>query len=138
MNRAVKDLVHGRANGSCECCRCPERFATQPHSVEHILPRTKGGPDDENNLALSYQGCNDAKFIKTHAVDELTNQTVPLFHPRTMQWDEHFAWSADYSEIIPISAVGRATVRELHLNRPGVRNLRRVLYLTGEHPNGPK
>ena len=51
-----------------------------------------------------------------------------------MSWDDHFAWSDDYSEIVPLSAVGRVTVAELCLNRMGVCNLRRILYSMGEHP----
>lgn len=36
--------------------------------------------------------------------------------------------------IIGISSIGRATVEALKLNRPGLMNLRRVLYTLGEHP----
>jgi hypothetical protein len=51
-----------------------------------------------------------------------------------MNWPEHFAWSDDYTEIIPLTPTGRVTVRDLQLNRLGVRNLRRVLHAMGEHP----
>jgi hypothetical protein len=51
-----------------------------------------------------------------------------------MKWDDHFAWSDNYEETIPLTAIGRVTVRELQLNRQGVRNLRRVLFAMGEHP----
>jgi hypothetical protein len=59
---------------------------------------------------------------------------MPLFHPRTMEWSEHFSWSDDHVEVVPLTPIGRVTVRELCLNRSGLRNLRRVLQLTGEHP----
>lgn len=112
----------------------PRTVRDEPHSIEHVQPRAKGGVDDTSNLALACQGCNNHKYVKTHATDELTDEAVPLFNPRTMRWEEHFAWSADFSEIIPLSPVGRATVRELQLNRTGACNLRRVLYAMGEHP----
>ena len=134
VNQATKDLVRRRANGCCEYCRCPEAFAPQPHSIEHIRPRGQGGSDNPANLALACQGCNNHKYDRTEAIDELTGETAPLFHPRKMSWDDHFGWSNDYSEIIPLSAVGRVTVAELCLNRSGVSNLRRVLYSMGEHP----
>ena len=134
ISQVTKDLVRQRAGGYCEYCRCPERFATQPHSVEHIQPRAEGGSDDLSNLALACQGCNNHKFSKIEAVDELTGQTAALFHPREMNWQDHFAWSDDYCEVIPLSAVGRVTVAELHLNRTGVCNLRQLLYAGGEHP----
>jgi hypothetical protein len=134
INQVVKDLVRERAGGCCEYCRCPDRFATQAHSIEHIHPRAQGGSNDPTNLALACQGCNNHKYAKTEATDELTHQTVPLFHPREMDWEDHFAWSDDYGEVVPLSAVGRVTVRELRMNRTGVCNMRRILYLMGEHP----
>jgi len=36
--------------------------------------------------------------------------------------------------IVGRTAVGRATVEALHLNRPELLNLRRVLKVVGEHP----
>lgn len=36
--------------------------------------------------------------------------------------------------IVGRTATGRATVEELHLNRPELLNLRRVLKTVGEHP----
>ncbi len=134
ISQVTKDLVRQRAGGCCEYCRCPERFAAQPHSIEHIQPRAQEGTDDPGNLALACQGCNNHKYAKTEAVSELTGETVPLFHPREMNWEEHFGWSNVYSEVIPLSAVGRVTVRELRLNRTGVCNVRRILYAAGEHP----
>jgi 5-methylcytosine-specific restriction endonuclease McrA len=53
IRQATQDLVRRRANGLCEYCLCPESFATQPHSIEHILPRAQGGSDDPSNLALA-------------------------------------------------------------------------------------
>jgi hypothetical protein len=137
ISQVTKDLVRQRAAGCCEYCRSPERFATQPHSIEHIQPRALGGSDEPSNLALACQGCNNHKFAKTEAVDELTGQTAALFHPRAMKWEDHFAWSADYSEVVALSAVGRVTVAELRLNRRGICNLRRILYAKGEHPPKP-
>jgi hypothetical protein len=59
---------------------------------------------------------------------------APLYHPRQQVWSEHFAWSEDYSHVIRLTPTGRATVEMLHLNRQGVVNLRRVLFLVGLHP----
>ena len=36
--------------------------------------------------------------------------------------------------IVGRTMAGRATVEALHLNRPELINLRRVLYAVGEHP----
>ncbi len=48
--------------------------------MEHILPRSLGGTDDQENLAASYYRCNEFKGAKTHAIDPDTNQLVELFN----------------------------------------------------------
>ncbi|MDF5724675.1 MAG: HNH endonuclease signature motif containing protein [Rhizonema sp. PD37] len=48
-----------RAKGCCEYCYIQVKFATQSFSLEHILPRYKGGETSLENLALSCQGCNN-------------------------------------------------------------------------------
>jgi hypothetical protein len=58
---------------------------------------------------------------------------APLFQPRQQRRDEHFAWNDDYTVVIGLTPTGRATVAALHLNREGLVNLRRVLYVVGEH-----
>lgn len=110
------------------------KFATQSFSIEHILPRYKGGETTFNNLALSCQGCNNHKHTKIEGIDPVTEQVAPLFHLRQQSWREHFAWSADYTLIVGLTPTGRATVKELQLNRVGLVNLRRVLFALGEHP----
>ncbi len=130
----LRRLVEIRANGCCEYCRCQEKFSPQSFSVEHILPRQSGGETLAENLALSCQGCNNHKAIKTSAIDPATGDTVSLFHPRWQKWLEHFSWNADSTWIIGLTPVGRATVIALRLNRNGLVNLRRVLYAMGEHP----
>jgi len=126
--------VARRAGGRCEYCLSPDLFSPAPFAAEHVLPRAKGGRTSLDNLAYACQGCNNAKYVATHALDTDSGRVVPLYHPRRNSWDEHFAWSPDYSRIIGLTATGRATVRTLHLNRAEVVNLRRALVLFGEHP----
>jgi hypothetical protein len=138
MNKYVpaklRQFVERRANGCCEYCRSQERFSPQSFSVEHILPRQSGGTTVEENLALSCQGCNNHKAIKTSAVDPATSDIAPLFNPRQQKWFEHFAWNVDSTVIVGLTPIGRATVEVLQLNRNGLVNLRRVLYAMNEHP----
>jgi len=130
----VREAVTARAGGSCEYCRSQARFATQAFSVEHIVPRSVGGTTTLDNLALACQGCNNHKYKKVEGRDPVSGDAVPLFHPRRDRWTDHFVWSEDYGVILGITSVGRATVEALRLNRPGVVNLRRVLFEAGEHP----
>ena len=123
-----------RAGGCCEYCLSQQQFSTQTYSLEHIFPRALGGLSQEDNLALSCKGCNNHKHDKLEALDPLTQELCPLFHPRAQSWDDHFAWSEDYTRVIGKTPTGRATVSALKLNRDGVVNLRHVLFRVGEHP----
>lgn len=130
----LRRIVAERANGCCEYCRSQARFATQSFSVEHILPKSRGGQTVTENLAFSCQGCNNIKFTKIEASDPVSNSLVPLYHPRQAKWRDHFTWNDDYTLIIGLTPVGRATILALDLNRSELVNLRRVLFATGYHP----
>lgn len=130
----VKAAVKRRAQGCCEYCWSQEAFSPDTFSVEHIIAIAKGGTNDENNLAQACQGCNNRKYVSSEALDPLTGEVVPLYHPCRDRWDEHFAWNDDFSLVIGLSPSGRATVETLRLNRTSVVNLRRLLYERGLHP----
>lgn len=134
VNTALKNNVVERAEGSCEYCRSQARFATQAFSIEHIIPQSKGGDNSLDNLALACQGCNNHKYNKTEAKDPVTGEIAPLYNPRKHKWSDHFNWNEDFTLIIGITKIGRVTVETLQLNREGLINLRRVLYMASEHP----
>lgn len=129
-----KRAVAERAKGCCEYCRCQARFSPDSFSVEHITPRSRGGISELSNLALSCQDCNNRKYTSVEAIDPVTGETVPLYHPRQQPWTDHFTWNQDYTLILGLTPTGRATIEKLQLNRAGVINLRRVLCTFGEHP----
>lgn len=131
---ALKQLVFNRASGLCEYCRSQARFAIDPLVIDHIQPVSRGGKTIAENLALSCQTCNNYKYTKTEVLDPVTNQSVPLFHPREMVWEKHFTWNEDVTQAIGITPVGRATIALLQINRDGVVNMRRVLAIMGYHP----
>jgi len=131
---AVRQQVAERAQGCCEYCFTQRRFSSDSFSVEHIIPRSRGGTSEPGNLALPCQGCNNHKSRHVGGVDPISGAEVALYHPRTDTWSEHFAWTNDYTEIVGLSARGRATVLRLHLNRPEVVALRRILGAAGLHP----
>ncbi len=127
-------VVLERARGACEYCRSPVKYSVQSFSVEHIIPRAKGGDHLLDNLALACQGCNGHKHVKTEVTDPITSKEAALFHPRRQKWKDHFVWSDDFTYIIGRTPTGRATVEALQLNREGLLNLRRLLHPVGEHP----
>jgi hypothetical protein len=131
--RKVRRQVGARARWRCEYCLSPAAFSTQPFEGDHIIPRSKGGPTTLDNLALAC-GCNSYKGDRTHGIDPQTRRRVRLFNPRRQRWIRHFRWSADYLKVFGRTAIGRATIKTLRLNRAELINLRRVLHLVGEHP----
>ena len=134
ITRAIRQAVVDRAEGCCEYCWSQAQYATQSFSVDHIVPRIKGGTNTSDNLALACQGCNNYKYNKTEGSDSLNDERVPIYNPRLHRWHEHFVWSADFMFILGVTSIGRATVETLKLNRVDVVNLRHILYRSGEHP----
>lgn len=129
-----KRTVAERADDCCEYCYSQARFSADSFSIEHIIPRSKGGTDHLDNLALACQGCNNRKYSDIDAIDPVSGERVPLFHPRQHQWKDHFAWNDDFTIVIGLTPTGRATIEKLSLNRDGVVNLRYVLRSIGAHP----
>jgi HNH endonuclease len=134
ISKKIKKVVFERAGFICEYCLALLAYSPQPFEGEHIIPESKGGGDDLENLACACGGCNGSKYNKTHASDPFDGKTVSLFHPRQMSWYEHFVWSPDFLHVIGITATGRATVETLDLNRIGLINFRRALLKLGVHP----
>ncbi len=137
ISQDVREEVKQRAGACCEYCYSQEFFSADSFTLDHIIPYSKGGSNEADNLAYACQGCNRRKYIHRKARDPKSWKKVPLYHPRNHEWEEHFRWTEDYLEIVGISATGRATVAKLALNREGVKNLREVLVETGDHPPEP-
>jgi hypothetical protein len=85
--------------------------------VEHIIPRARGGSDQPPNLALACRSCNLSKGTSQRARDPTTGDLVAIFDPRNDSWNEHFQLNLDTFQIEGLTAVGRATVRRLGMNR---------------------
>ena len=112
----VLDIVRSRANYRCEYCHYPEFLSTAPLTIDHIFPKSLGGSDSLNNLALACRRCNERHYNFIVGIDLETQQEVPLFNPRQQRWSEHFIWTADGTKIIGLTSVGRATCHRLDLN----------------------
>jgi HNH endonuclease len=123
-----------RAQHRCEYCQSRADYTTEPFAVEHIMPVSRGGTSELDNLAFSCSGCNGHKYNRTEASDPTDRTLVPLYHPRLQRWQDHFCWSDDHAQIIGLTFTGCATVEALKMNRTGLINMRQVLYLIGKHP----
>lgn len=131
---ALRQRVIARAQGCCEYCFAQRQFSSDPFSIEHVVPRSHGGSSESGNLALACQGCNNCKYCHFRGVDPVSGAEVALYNPRADIWSEHFAWNSLYTEIMGLTARGRATALRLRLNRPELVALRKILAAAGLHP----
>jgi len=104
------------ARNRCGYCLSPQHLVMARLEIEHIIPISKGGSDEESNLWLACPLCNRYKGDKTSSLDTETGEIVPLFNPRLQIWSEHFRWTQDGLRIVGLTPIGRATVTALHLS----------------------
>lgn len=105
-----------RALHRCEYCRAPEAVFNFPFEVEHIIPLSQDGTDDQTNWALACRSCNIHKSIRVTCPDPETEISVGLFNPRQDEWHNHFQIDGETGEIIGLTPSGRATVICLRMN----------------------
>ena len=84
--------VEQRAAGGCEYCRMHQSLQGATFHVEHVLPRSLGGRSEFDNLAWACPSCNLHKSNRVEVESPEVQATVPLFNPRTDNWDDHFRW----------------------------------------------
>jgi HNH endonuclease len=108
-------FVEARAGQRCEYCRMHQALQGATFHVEHILPTSRGGTSELENLAWCCPSCNLSKSDRTHSTDPNDGSSSVLFNPRRNVWIEHFRW--DGYPIVGQSSVGRATVAVLNLNQ---------------------
>jgi len=109
--------IANRARHRCEYCHAPEAVFNLRFEVEHINPQKAGGPNEEANLALACRSCNVFKGASLTGWDEITQRQERLYHPRIDSWKDHFEIDNDQITIKGLTAVGRATIIKLRINR---------------------
>lgn len=130
----LRRRVAEQARHRCGYCLTREVVIGGAMELDHLVPRSLGGPTTEGNLWLACSLCNDHKNNRFHVVDPETGINVRIFNPRRQEWAEHFAWSEGATRIDGTTATGRATVAALHLNRPSLVLARRLWVAAGWHP----
>lgn len=130
----LRRRVAQQAGRRCGYCSTSELVVGTPMDFEHLVPEAKGGLTEEENLWLSCSLCNSYKGSQTEHQDPLSGQVVKLFDPRRQIWNEHFEWFDHGTRILGLTAVGRATVAALRLNREPLVFARRKWVEAGWHP----
>jgi hypothetical protein len=134
ISTKLRDRVAEQARYRCEYCLSSERVVGLSMEIDHLIPMALGGSTVEDNLWLACSACNAFKGHRISALDPETGQTVRLFNPRKQSWEEHFLWVESGCRIVGRTAVGRATTKALHLNRPVLVRARQFWIKAGWHP----
>ena len=140
ISNETKRIVRERAKYLCEYCHSSERLSASRFTIDHITPKSLGGSDDLENLALACRRCNERRYNFVASIDPDSQETVPIFNPRLQKWDEHFVWVDQGALIEGITPIGRATCIRLDLNdtrypeKDSIRVTRRFWVKTGLHP----
>ena len=53
FTETIKAQVRDRANGLCEYCHAVEKWQFVQFTIDHVLPKSQGGTDNLDNLALA-------------------------------------------------------------------------------------
>lgn len=133
VSEQIADQVYQRARFLCEYCQTDKHIAPMLQ-IDHIVPTSKGGSDELDNLASACYWCNKFKSNVVVAKDMVTGDVTPLFNPRKENWDSHFAWAEEGTVIIGLTAIGRVTVKQLQVNRPNMIEARANWVIAGWHP----
>ncbi len=118
----------------CAYCGTPQANSGAPMVVDHILPRSKGGATQFENLCFACYQCNLYKGSSIEAVDPLSGTVTLLFDPRRHIWTQHFRWDDAGLRIIGLTATGRATVNRLRMNNAVILEARRNWVRLGWRP----
>jgi hypothetical protein len=135
LSETIKDQVRDRANGLCEYCHAVEKWQFVQFTIDHVLPKSQGGTDNLDNLALACFHCNRQKYVKSTAIDPETKIETPLFNPRSDRWQDHFVWSNDKLKLLGTTPIGRATVNALNCNRDRLISIRIADIAVNRHPS---
>jgi len=140
INDQIKQTIRERAGCVCEYCHSPERLSANRFTVDHVIPKSLGGFDELDNLAIACRRCNERRYNFVAGIDPETQDIVPIFNPRKQKWAEHFIWLDKGVVIEGTTPIGRATCLRLDLNdtrypeNDSIRETRRFWIQTGLHP----
>lgn len=134
ISKTLRSKIAKDSRFRCGYCLSSEALTGIACEVDHLIPVSNDGQTTEENLWLVCGPCNKHKSGRTSARDTTSKKWVRIFNPRQDNWADHFEWQADGLLIFGKSAVGRATVAALQMNRELLVNARRRWIKGGWHP----
>ena len=130
----LRERIFQQARSRCGYCQTNLEIVGPVLEVDHIIPEGAGGETVEENLWVACSSCNRHKGSRTHFRDPVSGRRVRIFNPRQQSWSRHFRWSEDGTQIIGLTASGRATVEALNMNNSEIVIARFRWVGAGWHP----
>ena len=134
LSEALRQKIETTDKRRCCYCLTTEENSRIAMTIDHIIPRSQDGKTSFENVCLACRSCNEYKGKNTTAIDPLTGEKIPLFHPRKQLWKDHFSWSADGTKVEGLTAIGSGTVIALRMNHAVIVSARRRWVSSGWHP----
>ena len=92
LSSELDSAIRAASKNRCGYCLLPQILASYKLEIEHILPRSKGGKSNIENLCLACRNCNLVKAAKVFGLDIVLGMKVRLFHLNLQNWSENFEW----------------------------------------------
>lgn len=94
MRREVYRILAERDGARCGICGDPVDLSFSPGisksnkpSIDHVIPRSRGGSDDLDNLALAHMGCNSRR--KAMPIDVARQRFATAKEPVRHSWERY-------------------------------------------------
>jgi 5-methylcytosine-specific restriction endonuclease McrA len=68
--------IRQRAGFLCEYCHSSEEASTSLFTLDHLIPQSLGGTDNEDNLALACHRCNGRRYNFIDGIDPETQMSI--------------------------------------------------------------
>lgn len=117
----IRQQARQRANYACEYCGISETGTGGLLTLDHYIPKSKGGEDTLENLVYACFRCNQYKSDYWSQNPEQPQ----LWNPRLEPAESHFLELAD-GALYPFTPSGISTIRILRLNRAELRDYRNL------------
>lgn len=134
ISPTLRQQVTQNSRYRCSYCLTQEEIVGMRFTIDHIIPESLGGSTTPENLCLACWDCNLAKQTRIAGIDPQSAQMVSLFNPNQQNWHDHFAWQTEGEQIAGQTAIGRATITALRLNRLLLVRARARWIKSGWHP----
>lgn len=123
MPHAKHDAVRARYHMCCGYCSVAEAEAGGELTVDHYVPTSFGGGDDDDNLVYACIRCNQYKGDFRPTEQDLVSGRIVL-HPLRDDVGKHLVSVQTTGRLEHLSETGRFHITLLHLNRPALVDLR--------------